>query len=111
MTEDYEDEEDEEEEYEDFCTTAHVDEVVGDSKELAKVFLAINGKDSLEKISKRLRMPLKKIQQNSEILEKNKLIFILDMPPGKSIVYAKPHWIRFKNIDDHIRVRFWIKDL
>ncbi len=56
-------------------------------------------------------MPLKKIQQNSEILEKNKLIFIINMPPGKSIVYAKPHWIRFQNIDDHIRVRFWIKDL
>ncbi len=43
--EEYEDEEYEEEEYEDLCTTAHVDEVIGDSKELAKVFLAINGKD------------------------------------------------------------------
>jgi len=111
MNEGYEGEEREEKEPENFCTTAHVDKVVGDSKELAKVFLAINGKDSLEKISKRLKMSLKKAQQNSEILAQNKLIFILNMPPGKSVVYAKPHWIRFQNIDDHIRVRFWIKNL
>ncbi|NIR87165.1 hypothetical protein GWO13_06150 [Candidatus Bathyarchaeota archaeon] len=99
------------EEYEDLCTTAHVDEVIGESKELARVFLAINGKDSLEDISKKLGIPIKRVQQSSEILEENKLIFKINIPPGKSVVYSKPHWIRFQNIDDHIRVRFWIKDL
>jgi len=99
------------EEYEDLSTTAHVDEVIGESKELARVFLAINGKDSLEVISKKLGIPIKKVQQSSEILEENKLIFKFNIPPGKSVVYSKPHWIRFQNIDDHIRVRFWIKDL
>jgi len=99
------------EEYEDLHTPAHVDKVIGESKELARIFLAINGKDTLKVIAKKLGIPFKRVQQSSEILEKNKLIFIINIPPGKGVIYSKPHWIRFQNIDDHIRVRFWIKDL
>jgi hypothetical protein len=47
--------------------------------------MAINRKDSLEKISKRLKISLKKVQQNSEILLQNKLIFILNMPLRKAL--------------------------
>lgn len=98
-------------EYEDICTTDYVDKVIGESEELARVFLAINGKNSIMKISERLGIPFEKVQRYGKILEENKLVYILNIPPGKSVVYGKPRWIIFRNIDDHIRVRFWIKDL
>jgi len=58
------------EEHKDLCTTAHVDEVIGESKELARVFLAINGKHSLKDISNKLGIPIKRVQQRSEVYNK-----------------------------------------
>jgi len=85
----------------------YVKEVLGRSRDKIRVFLAINGKDSLKDISEKL--PGVNVPRSSKFLEKKKLIYKMDVP-GRSIVYSKPHWIKTINIDDIIRKEYGITD-
>ena len=83
----------------------YVKGVLGRSKDRVRVFLAINGKDSLKEISKKL--PGVNVPRCSKHLEKKRLVYKLDIP-GRSFVYGKPHWARVLNVDDIIRNEYGI---
>lgn len=85
----------------------YVKEVLGRSKDRVRVFLAINGKNSLKDISKQL--PGVNVPRCSKFLERKRLIYKLDVP-GKSLVYGKPHWAHVLNIDEFVRKDYGIID-
>jgi hypothetical protein len=86
---------------------AYVKKVLGRSLDRVKVFLAINGKDTLKEISEKL--PGVNVPRSSKFLEKKKLVYKMDIP-GRIIVYSKPHWIQTINVDEIIRKEFGITD-
>ena len=83
----------------------YVKSVLRRSKDRVKVFLAINGRDSLREIAKKL--PGVNVPRCSKYLEKKKLIYKLDVP-GRSFVYGKPHWAHVLNIDEIVREEYGI---
>jgi len=83
----------------------YVKNVLGRSRDKVRVFLAINGRDSLKDISKKL--PGVNVPRSSKLLEKKRLIYKLDVP-GRSLVYGKPHWAQVLNIDDIVRKEYGI---
>lgn len=83
----------------------YVKSVLGRSLDRVRVFLAINGRDSLKEIANKL--PGVNVPRCSKYLEKRKLIYKLDVP-GRSFVYRKPHWAHVLNIDDIIRKEYGI---
>jgi len=83
----------------------YVKKVLGRSMDRIKVFLAINGRDSLKDISKKL--PGVNVPRSSKLLEKKRLIYKLDVP-GRSLVYRKPHWAQVLNIEEIIRKEYGI---
>lgn len=85
----------------------YVKKTLGRSKDRISVFLAINGRDSLKDIEKKL--PGVNVPRCSKLLERKRLIYKLDVP-GRSFVYGKPHWARVLNIDDIIRKEYGITD-
>lgn len=85
----------------------YVKSILGKSKDRARVFLAINRRDSLNEIKKKL--PGVNVPRCSKYLEKKKLIYKLDVP-GRSFVYGKPHWAHVLNMDDIVREEYGITD-
>ncbi|MBE0512883.1 hypothetical protein IBX38_07520 [Candidatus Bathyarchaeota archaeon] len=83
----------------------YVTHVLGRSEDRVRVFLAINGRDSLREIAKKL--PGVNVPRCSKYLEKKKLIYKLDVP-GRSFVYRKPHWAHVLNIDEIVREDYGI---
>ena len=83
----------------------YVMRVLGRSIDRVKVFLAINGRDSLREIGRKL--PGVNVPRCSKFLEKRRLVYKLDIP-GRSFVYGKPHWARVLNIDEIIRREYGI---
>ena len=83
----------------------YVKSVLGRSRDKIRVFLAINGRDSLKEISEKL--PGVNVPRCSKFLEKKRLIYKLDIP-GRSYVYGKPHWAKVLNIDDLVRKEYGI---
>jgi hypothetical protein len=86
---------------------AYVKKVLGRSRDRVRVFLSINGKDTLKDISEKL--PGVNVPRSSKFLEKKKIIYKMDIP-GRSIVYSKPHWIQTINVDEIIRKEYGITD-
>lgn len=85
----------------------YVKQVLRKSKDRVRVFLAINGRDSLREIAKKL--PRINVPRCSKYLEKKKLIYKIDVP-GRSLVYGKPHWAHVLNIDEIVREEYGITD-
>lgn len=83
----------------------YVKSVLGRSKDRVRVFLAINGRDSLREIAKKLHGV--NVPRCSKYLERKKLIYKLDVP-GRSRVYGKPHWAHVLNIDEIVREEYGI---
>lgn len=85
---------------------SYVDKVIGNSKERALVFLAVNGARTLAEISKKTRIKPPNVTRAKKILEKGGLIYKLP----DSGIYAKPRWVQVLNIDEHIRRKFGIEE-
>jgi len=86
---------------------SYVCKVIGNSKERALVFLAVNGARTLAEISKKTRIKPPNVTRAKKILEKGGLIYKLP----DSGIYAKPRWVQVLNIDEYIRSKFGIEDL
>ena len=85
----------------------YVKKALGRSMDRIKVFLAINGKDSLKDIAKKL--PGVNVPRSSRFLEKKRLIYKLDVP-GRSLAYRKPHWAQVLNIEEIVRKEYGITE-
>jgi predicted transcriptional regulator len=88
---------------------AYVDQVVGNSKERAMVLIAVNGRDSLRKISEKTGLKEPNVNRSKRVLEKRGLIFLLGGGSGRNKVYGKPRWVSILNIDDYLREKFGIE--
>ena len=85
---------------------SYVDKVIGNSKERAIVFLAVNGARTLAEISKKTHIKPPNVTRAKKILEKGGLIYKLP----DSGIYAKHRWVQVLNIDEYIRRKFGIEE-
>jgi len=88
----------------------YVDSVIGDSRESALVFLAMNGKNSLKEIAQKTQLKQPNVTRGKRRLEENGLIYLLG-GSGNNRIYGKPRWISILHIDDHVKKKFGIENL
>ena len=85
---------------------AFVDRVIGNSKERALVFLAINGVRRLKEIAERTHLKLPNVSRAKKVLEREGLIYRLP----ETGLYAKPRWVKILHIDEYVRKKFGIEE-
>ena len=85
----------------------YVNEAIGNSKERALVFLAVDGVRLLQEISKEVGMRPQNVSRAKKVLENKGLIHKL---PARGI-YGKPRWVKILHIENFIRRKFGIDTL
>ena len=83
----------------------HLNRVIGNSAEKAKVFLAVDGKKSVVEITKTTKLNPVQVRRSARYLKKHGLIFLVAKKEN-SKVYAKYRWAHVLNADDWIRNKF-----
>ena len=78
-----------------------VDECIGRSRERVKVFLAVNGKDSVNKIAKKLNMKPQNVTRALRHLKKYNMVYI-----SESGRYVKAHWTKVLHIEEYLKNKF-----
>ncbi len=82
-----------------------LEDVLGNSTERAKVFLAVDGIRSLVEISQVTNLPGDRVRRGIGVLKNHGLIQKVGMK-SRSAVYAKHRWAVVLRADDWVRERF-----